>query len=76
VTCASCLERQALRYAAIQGQEREGDEKGEREGEGEQATGKLTDLFTDRYGQTNSYRAANPLLELFTGPRSRPLSYL
>ena len=66
----------------IQGREREeegegkGEEEEEGEGEGEQAIGKLIDLFTDRYGQTNSSRAANPLLELFTGPRSRPLSYL
>jgi hypothetical protein len=44
VTCGSCLERQALRYASIQGREREG----EGEGEGEQATGKLTDLFTGK----------------------------
>ncbi|PMD67478.1 uncharacterized protein K444DRAFT_16459 [Hyaloscypha bicolor E] len=42
-TCGSCLERQALRYAAIQGREREGREgEGEGEGEGEQATGPQT----------------------------------
>jgi hypothetical protein len=38
-TYASYLERQALRYAAIQGRERGGRGEGEGEGEGEQATG-------------------------------------
>jgi len=65
--CASCLERQALRYIGIQ-------ERREREREqGEQDIGKSTDLFT---GRLTFSRAANPLLKLFTGPRTRPLSYL
>jgi hypothetical protein len=68
-TYASYLERQALRNAAIQGRERGGRGEGEEEGEGEQATGKLTDLFTDRYRQTNSSRAANPLLKLLVTPQ-------
>jgi hypothetical protein len=58
-----------LRNAAIQGRERGGRGEGEEEGEGEQATGKLTDLFTDRYRQTNSSRAANPLLKLLVTPQ-------
>jgi hypothetical protein len=41
VTCAPCLERQALRY----NQKREEQEREEEEEE-EQATGKLTNLFT------------------------------
>jgi hypothetical protein len=43
--CASCLERQALRYAGIQ-EEREIER--EQEGEGDQAIGRVTGLFTGK----------------------------
>ena len=70
-TCASCLKRQALRYIGIQ-------ERREREREqGEQDIGESTDLFIDLFmGRLTLSRATNPLLKLFTGPRTRPLSYL
>jgi hypothetical protein len=68
-----------LYYIVIQGREREGRERGgegKGEGEGKQAIGKLIDLFIDRYEQTNSPRAANPLLKLLAILRSRSLPYL
>jgi hypothetical protein len=66
VTCASCLEQQALCYAGQKQREGEGEEEGEAqaEGEGEQAIGKPTDLFI---GRLTLSRATNPLFKLFTG---------